>query len=109
MIGWDTTIMDTDSHSVNWKNRKNDLMQDYNEYKNKIPNGIEKDWSSIVTKSIVIKDKAMIGFGCSIFKGVTIGEGSVVSARAVVMVDVPDWTIVAGNPARVVQRIEKDE
>jgi acetyltransferase-like isoleucine patch superfamily enzyme len=40
---------------------------------------------------------------------VTIGDGSVVGARSVVTEDVPPFTVVAGNPARVIRQIEPDE
>jgi acetyltransferase-like isoleucine patch superfamily enzyme len=40
---------------------------------------------------------------------VTIGNGSIVGARSVVTQDVPPFTLVAGNPAREIRRIENDE
>jgi len=48
-----------------------------------------------------------IGFDACVLPGVTIGEGSVVGARSVVAEDVPPYTIVAGNPARVIRRLEE--
>ncbi len=39
-----------------------------------------------------------------ILPGVTLGDGVIVGARAVVAKDVPAWSVVAGNPARVVRR-----
>jgi acetyltransferase-like isoleucine patch superfamily enzyme len=39
-------------------------------------------------------------------KGVTVGEGSIVAAHSVVTKDVPPYSIVAGNPARVVKSLE---
>lgn len=45
-----------------------------------------------------------IGFGARIGAGVTIGHGAVVGMGAVVVKDVADYTIVAGNPARVIRR-----
>jgi acetyltransferase-like isoleucine patch superfamily enzyme len=51
-------------------------------------------------RPVTICDNVWIGRRAIIHPGVTIGEGSIVSAGAVVMTDVPDYTIVAGNPAR---------
>ena len=51
-------------------------------------------------RPITIEDDVWIGLNAIIFPGVTIGEGSIVCAGAVVMTDVPAYTIVAGNPAR---------
>ena len=51
-------------------------------------------------KPIRIEDNVWIGGRAVIYPGVTIGEGSVVSACAVVTADVPPYSIVAGNPAR---------
>jgi acetyltransferase-like isoleucine patch superfamily enzyme len=47
-----------------------------------------------------------IGFDACVLPGVTIGDGSIVAARSVVLEDVPPFTIVAGNPARPVRRLE---
>jgi len=49
-----------------------------------------------------------IGDGAFVGKGVTIGDNSVVGARSVVTKDVEPWTIVAGNPAKVIKRIDPD-
>ena len=51
---------------------------------------------------IVIEDDAWIGFNSTILKGVTIGRGAVVGAASVVTKDVAAYTIVAGNPAKVI-------
>jgi acetyltransferase-like isoleucine patch superfamily enzyme len=51
-------------------------------------------------KPIVVADNVWIGGRAVVFPGVTIGEGSIVSACAVVAGDVPPYSIVAGNPAR---------
>ena len=50
-----------------------------------------------------------IGFECCVLPGVQIGDGSIVGARSVVTQDVPPFTLVAGNPARVIREIENDE
>ena len=56
-----------------------------------------------------IGDKAWIGFNAIILKGVTVGEGAIVAAGAVVTKDVPPYTIVAGNPARVIRTLSEPE
>jgi len=48
-----------------------------------------------------------IGFGACVLPGVTIGEGSIVGARSVVTEDVPPYAVVAGNPARLVRRLDR--
>lgn len=59
----------------------------------------------VFTKGPVhIKKGAWLAFGCHILSGVTVGEYSVVAANSVVTKDVPPYTVVAGNPARVVKR-----
>lgn len=54
-------------------------------------------------RPIVIEDDVWIGAGCIILPGRRIGTGSVVGAGSVVVSDVPPWSVVAGNPARVVK------
>jgi len=44
-----------------------------------------------------------VGYGASILSGVTVGDGAVIGAHAVVATDVPPYAIVAGNPARLVR------
>ena len=63
----------------------------------------EADWECIPT---LVKRRASIGSNATIMCGVTIGDGSLVGAGAVVTKDVPPNTIVAGNPARIL-RIRK--
>lgn len=72
------------------------------------PNGTlqkREDWE--VIRTLVCK-KASIGANATILCGVTIGEGALVGAGSVVTHDVPAWTIVAGNPARVIGKIKGD-
>ena len=56
------------------------------------------------TGTIKIKDGAWIGAGAIVLPGVTVGRKSIVGAGAVVTKDVPDYTIVAGNPAKMIGR-----
>ena len=55
------------------------------------------------TKPVHIGDDVWIGNRAMILKGVTIGEGSIVAANAVVTKDVPPHCIVAGNPAKIIR------
>jgi UDP-2-acetamido-3-amino-2,3-dideoxy-glucuronate N-acetyltransferase len=59
----------------------------------------EADWQVIRTH---VKPRASIGSNATILCGITIGEGALIGAGAVVTRDVPDHAIVAGVPARVV-------
>lgn len=59
--------------------------------------------------SITIKDYAWIGSDSTVMKGVTVGRGAVVGARSVVKMNVPDLTVVAGNPAKPVWQIPPPE
>jgi maltose O-acetyltransferase len=49
-----------------------------------------------------IGDRAWIAYGAMVLPGVRIGEGAIVAAGSVVTRSVEDWTIVGGNPARVI-------
>jgi putative colanic acid biosynthesis acetyltransferase WcaF len=63
----------------------------------------------LVCKSLTIEDDVWIGASAFLCPGVRVGEGAVVGACAVVTKDVAPWTVVAGNPARVVrQRVMRD-
>lgn len=53
---------------------------------------------------IVIRDNVWIGYGAQIMSGVTVGSDSIVGAGAVVTKDVPEGTVVAGVPARVIKK-----
>ncbi len=63
------------------------------------------DEQGITTKPVVIGDDVWIGANAVILPGVTIGQHSVVAAGAVVTKDVPDNTIVAGVPAKIIGSI----
>ena len=58
------------------------------------------------TAPIVIGDGVWIGARAIVLPGVTIGEGAVIAAGAVVVKDVPPFTVVGGNPARIIKERE---
>lgn len=107
-IAWGVTIYDHDSHSLDARNRMADLDAQFADW----PSGNfirTKDWSKVRRDPIRIEDHAWIGFDAVILKGVTVGRGAVVGARSVVTRDVEPFTVVAGNPARVVKRLQEPE
>lgn len=59
----------------------------------------------LFTKEIVVGDKVWIGAGSIILQGVTIEEGAVVAAGAVVNKDVKRYTVVGGVPARFIKEV----
>lgn len=66
----------------------------------------EADWSCTPT---LIKKGASIGSNATILCGVTIGEDALIGAGSVVTHDVPAGAVVAGNPARPIQILEKEK
>ena len=63
----------------------------------------EADWK---VEHTVIKKGASIGTGATILANVTVGENAIVGAGSVVTKDVPANTIVAGNPAKLLRKVE---
>ncbi len=58
---------------------------------------------TLITKPIIVGDHVWIAAEAFVGMGVTIGEGAVVAARAVVNKDVEPWTVVGGNPAKYIK------
>lgn len=95
-------ISDNDNHPVSPRERKDMTESPNNTAKWKI------DREDVKSAPVIIEDCVWLGRGCMILKGVTIGRGSIVGAGAIVTKSVPPFSIVAGNPARVVKTIEND-
>lgn len=100
LIAFEALVMDHNSHSLTFRERQRDV-QDWI--------AGQKDWSKVAIAPVRISDKAWIGVRAIILKGVTIGEGAVVGAGSLVTSDVPAWTIVGGNPARVIRPLTDEE
>ena len=60
-------------------------------------------------KPITIGDNVWIGGGVQVMPGVTIGSDVVIGGGSVVVKDIPDHVVAAGNPCRVIRTIEEDE
>ena len=108
-IAWGCTIYDHDSHSLDYRERREDIKREIANLNKGVNFIIDKDWDTVNSSPIVIKDDAWIGMNVIILKGVTIGRGAVVGAGSVVTKDVPDWAVVAGNPAKIVKVLNPKE
>lgn len=60
-------------------------------------------------RPVVVGNDVWIGANACVLRGVTIGEGAIVGAGSVVTHDIPPFTLVAGNPARVIRELGPDE
>jgi len=96
IVSWGVTIVDHDSHALELEHRRHDVT-DWARGK--------KNWLHVKVSPVTIESGVWIGFDVSVLKGVTIGTGSVIAANSVVTRDVPPYTVVAGNPARVIRRL----
>jgi galactoside O-acetyltransferase len=105
-IAWGVTIYDHNSNSLDWRQRAKVTNHFYETY-GTASCYEELDWTGVASAPIVIEDKVWIGMDVVLLKGVRIGEGAVVGARSVVTHDVEPYTVVAGNPAVVVKRIDR--
>ena len=61
----------------------------------------------LVIKPVVLKDHCFIGINAVIMPGVTVGKGSIVTSGSVVLFNVPAYTMVSGNPAKVTKRFSE--
>ena len=100
MVAWNTTIFDHGSHSIKFSERSGDVVAWLEG---------QKRWEVVATKPVKVGNKAWIGYGSIILPGIEIGEGAIVGAGSVVTRDVPEWSIVAGNPAKVIRMIAEHE
>jgi acetyltransferase-like isoleucine patch superfamily enzyme len=89
-------IVDHDSHSIVWEERAQDVT-DWGMGR--------KNWVHVRVEPVIVRAKAWIGIRAMILRGVTVGEGAIVGGGSVVTRDVPPFTIVAGNPARVIRQM----
>ena len=87
MIGSGCLISDSDSHPLNFMDRRN------------------KEHDKIKAQSIHIGDDVFIGARTIILKGVTIGDRTVVGAGSVVSKSLPPDSVAAGNPCKVLKQL----
>ena len=63
----------------------------------------------LICKRILIKEGVWIGAGATILPGVTIGKYAIIGADSVVNKDVPDFSIVVGDPAKIIKYLDKEK
>ncbi|MEM1145082.1 MAG: acyltransferase [Pseudomonadota bacterium] len=71
--------------------------------------GLGNGWELSESAPVVIEDGVWVGGSSTISKGVRIGEGSIVARGSVVTKDVPPYSIVGGNPARVLKELSRPD
>jgi len=104
-ISWDVTLYDHNGYSLDYRQRRKDYRTIFKHY-HSADMLKEFHWKSVKSKAIVIEDDVWIGFGATILKGVTIGQGAIVAAHSVVTKDVEPLTIVMGSPAQQVKELQ---
>lgn len=97
-IGGNCMILDTDTHQIDYLARRGQKAANLDDPK-----------TTVQTAPVTIEDDVWIGANCIILKGVTIGAHSVIGAGSVVTKSIPADSIAAGNPCRVIRKIEEDD
>ena len=98
LIAYGGIVMDHNSHSVFFEDRKDDLLAWHRK---------EYRFSNVACAPTTIERRCWIGARCIILKGVTLGEGCVVGAGSVVTRSFPPNSLIAGNPARLIRVIDQ--
>jgi len=101
LISHNCNVFDNDTHPINPVDR-------HIQFKEIISKGQPKQ-INLNDEEIIIGDDVLIGANSTILKGVRIGEKAIIAAGSVVTKDVPDWTVVAGNPAKIINEIPLDK
>jgi len=98
LISHNVNIIDTNSHEINFEERAI-------RYDELIFKGDWNEEGNVISKPIIIEDNVWINFNAIILKGVTIGKGAIIAAGSVVTKDVEPFTMVAGNPAKFIKKL----
>lgn len=83
-------MLDNDCHSLDFHDRIDPV----------------KDCKGTISRPITIEDDVLIGTKTIVLKGVTIGRGSIIGSGSVVTRDVPAYSIAAGNPCKIIRKID---
>ena len=108
-IAWGVYLYDHNAHSTDFRLRRNDIEDEFQSLVKGKSDTAGKNWDIVKSSPIIIEDDVWIGMNAVILKGVTVGHGSVIGAGSVVRQSVPPFSVVMGNPARVVRFLYKPE
>ena len=100
LISYQCIIQDSDNHSLKYSLRKEDTV-------NWLKFG-HKNWDVVKSEPVYIEKGAWLGARVLILKGVRIGEGAIIGAGSVVTKNIEPWTVVGGNPAKLIRRIDPE-
>ena len=98
LISHNVGIVDTNAHET-------DAIERSERHQEFLRSGHWKTKGSIQTAPVRIGNNAWINFDAIILKGVTIGEGAIIAAGAIVTKDVEPYTMVAGVPAKFIKKL----
>jgi len=107
-VAWDVVFYGHNSHPLDFMERRQIVSDFVKNYTSNSPDR-DIDWANVKSGSILIGNDVWIGFGCIILKDTIIGDRSIVSAGSVVRGTFPSDVIIAGNPAKVVGQVKKNE
>lgn len=99
LIAWNVGIADCDFHPLDPALRMIDAMA----LAPFLPNRPKRP--ALIAKPVKIGNNVWIGMNSTILKGVTIGDNSIIGAGAVIISDVPDNVVMAGNPAKIIKTL----
>ena len=102
LVSWNVVIMDTYRTPLSLPERRREL--------ERVPLRVPRRFDAGgPAEPVRIGRNVWIGFDVCVLPGVMIGEGAVVGARSVVIENISPYTVVAGNPARVIRQLDAEE
>lgn len=103
LISSDVYIQDNNSHSIYPQDRRLEIEGDP-----VIGGSGNEHLHNPINEPIIIGDDVWIGRSSTILKGVTLGNASIVASGSVVTKSFPEYTIIGGNPAKILKSIPKN-
>lgn len=103
MVSWGTVVTDTWLEQDWPVEKKREFLEAVARHPHRSPGLMS------TPRPVVLEDNVWVGFDSVIMPGVTIGCGSIIGSKTIVEKDVPAYSVVVGNPARIVRRLEPDD